>query len=277
MTMSFDQSKSTITVNGVTYDVEEHSTNYGQRYTLSLDGEEVFEGLEGLCENEQYIHEGANPRDASNVGTMSIFYRGYNLGGPDDEDISQVDFQIECGECEDGVVTGLSEIPGGEDTCAKCDGSNYVTLNPIDYFKRERKARVVLPLIVYEHSGITMQVGHVGQVMGDAAGWDTSFVGFIFDTPEQLAETMGADVTDEKIEEALRAEIKQYASYLEGDVCWYKVEDEETNFHESCGGFVGCHEECENEMYSDLEHALIKRINEETERAYWLDRGVVTV
>ena len=277
--MSYDTKRSTITVDGVTYDVEEHSTDRGQRYTLQFEGEDMFEGLEGLCENEEYIEDHDNPRDMSNVGTMSISYRGYNLGGSDDEDISREDFQVECDKCK-GMGEVTSETSLGDITvpCDKCDDSSgYIILDPITYFKQERKARVVLPLIVYEHSGITMQVGHVGQVMGDSAGWDTSFVGFIFDTPEQLAETMGADVTDEQIEEALRSEIKLYASYLEGDVCWFKVEDEETNYYESCGGFVGCQEECEQEMYSHLEYALAKRIAEDEERLYWLHREVLTV
>jgi hypothetical protein len=111
----------------------------------------------------------------------------------------------------------------------------------------------------------------------DTDRWDTSFVGFIFDTPEQLKQTMGDDVTDEQIKEALVQEVNLYASYLEGDVCWFNVEDDETNFHESCGGFVGCHDECEEEMYSNLEDALVKRIAEEGERAYWLEREVLTV
>ena len=73
--MSYNTSMGTITVKDVTYDVEEHSTDLGYRYTLSLDGEDVFEGLEGLCENEQYIEDFHNPRDWCNVGTMAVSYQ----------------------------------------------------------------------------------------------------------------------------------------------------------------------------------------------------------
>jgi len=327
--MSFNRNMATITVGEVVYDVETHSTNLGQRYTIQLDGEDVFEGLEGLCENEQYIEDHDNPRDACNVGTMSLHYRGYKLGGPDDEDISTIEFQKPCQVCnadpinwvvgihataerlavgskdeaqafidalpdvatgryyiepicgEPGYVKwdgdpGHSQYEDGTMTCPECGGEGDVPESPVDYFRRERGARVVVGLTVYEHSGITMRAGDV-TLPFDTDRWDTSFVGFIFDTPEQLKETMGDDVTDEKIKEALVAEVNIYASYLEGDVCWFKVEDEETNFHESCGGFVGCRDECEEEMYSNLEDALVKRIAEESERAYWLAREVLTV
>ena len=46
----------------------------------------------------------------------------------------------------------------------------------------------------------------------DTDRWDTSFVGFIFDTPEGVKQCIGDDATDEQIEQALRAEVKVYAS-----------------------------------------------------------------
>jgi hypothetical protein len=281
--MSYNKNMATITVGDTTYDVETHSTNLGQRYTISLDGEDVFEGLEGRCENEEYIESHDNPRDASNVGTMAISYRGYDLGGPDDEDISQIEFEIECDRCgghgerpfliTEGPEGALREVVVD---CAKCKGEGVVPINPVDYFKRERGARVVVGLTVYEHSGITMRAGNV-TLPWDSDRWDTSFVGFIFDTPEQLKQTMGDDVTDEKIEEALKQEVSLYASYLEGDVCWFNVEDDETGYNESCGGFVGCHEECESECYNALESAIVKRLAEVDERAHWAARDTVTI
>jgi hypothetical protein len=315
--MSYDKSNNTITVDDVVYDVEMHSTDYGTRYTLSFDGEACFEGLEGLVEMEQYIEDHDNPRQDSNVGTIAIHYSGYNLG---DEDISDIEFEVTCDKCDGSGeldddwsvrISTMTEIPVKSnhhffseqaaldyaDTlavqnderiiidqgCEHCNREGVIHLNPVDYFKKERGARVVLPLIVYEHSGITIRVGHVGSVAGDAAGWDTSFVGYIFDTPEQVEQCIG-DMSNrseadqlEIVTKALHAEIEGYASYLEGDVTWFKVVDEETDYHESCGGFIGCVEEAEDEMYSNLEHALVKRIAEEAERLYWLQREVLTV
>jgi hypothetical protein len=152
-----------------------------------------------------------------------------------------------------------------------------VTLNPVDYFKKQEGATVVLPLIVYEHSGITMKVGHVGDILFDSAGWDTSFVGFIYDTPEGVKQCIGDDATEKEIEDALRSEVEVYASYLEGDVTFYSVQDEETDYDDYCGGFVGDHEQCERQCFEALEYAIVKRLAEEAERDYWLARGVQTI
>jgi hypothetical protein len=306
MTTEFNIPMGTITVDGVRYDVETHSTDRGKRFTIMLGDEDVFDGLEGKVEYEEHIDENDNPRQDSNVGVMSVSYRGYDLG---DEDISQEDFEIECPTCEGSGdsphwIVGFHRtaeplVTGSEDECqdwldrrldvlsgsyyiepigcSHCQGEGRIVANPADFFKKTRGARVVLPLIVYEHSGITMRCGHVGDIVGDSAGWDTSFVGYIFDTPEQIKECMGDDATDEQIEKALRGEVESYASYLEGDVSWWQVEDEETGFHESCGGYVGDNDYAESECFSNLADALAKRIAEEAERAYWLEREVVTV
>ena len=312
MSIDINTSMDRITVNGVVYDVERESIPMGERLTITLDGEDVFPGIVGKLESEEYIETWMNPRaDCPNVGAMSISYRGYNLGGGEhDEDISDIEFEIDVHKCEgsgedrcnwvvgihrtaDPLVVGSQEeceewLEQQDDKldgryyiepigCKHCQGDGVVTVNPVDYFKQERGARVVLPLIVYEHSGITMQVGHVGQVMGDAAGWDTSFVGFIFDTPETLKQTVGTDVTDEKIEEWLRGEVKAYASYLEGDVRLYDVDDEETNYMDSCGGFLGHDSGVEEECFCSLGNAIEKRLMENAERAHWAARDTVTI
>ena len=308
MTTEYNIPMGTITVEGVTYDVETHSTDFGQKFTIQLDGEDVFEGLEGLYENEEIIEEFFNPRDACNTGTMAIHYRGYNLGGPDDEDISQIDFEVECPTCEGSgesqhwmvgyhqtatalatgsydecqawldkrldVVTGSYYIE--PISCSHCKGEGRIPLNPVDYFRQERGARVVIGLTVYEHSGITIRAGDV-TLPWDTDRWDTSFVGFIFDTPEQVKVTHGDKATDEQIEKSLRQEVEIYASYLEGDVRWWKVEDEETGFDESCGGYVGDGEYCEQECYEAMTRAIVKRLAEVEERAEWAARDTVTI
>ena len=91
-------------------------------------------------------------------------------------------------------------------------------------------ATVVLPLGLYDHSGISMYVGS-GAHPFDSGGWDSGVVGLIFDTPEQR-ETWGFTGDDwgtpERIEEALRGEVKEYDQYLTGDVWGYVVERRET-------------------------------------------------
>jgi hypothetical protein len=277
--MSYSTSRDTITVNDVEYDVERTMRGDYEALTLTLDGEEVFEGLEGRIGMDDF-YEHHNPREWSNVGTMAVSYNRYDLG---DEDISKIDFEITCPTCEGSGITdkeiATTEDGGDDDLCERCEGTGYIELDPITYFKSERNARVVLPLIVYEHSGITMSVGHVGDYPFDSAGWDTSFVGFIFDTPEGIKECMGEgkDLSDEEIIEALRSEVSVYASYLEGDVTFYSVDDFETEYHEGCGGYVGDHKHCEEECFASMESAIERRLEELAERAEWAARDTMTI
>jgi hypothetical protein len=303
--MSYNTSMDTITVNDIEYDVDRNDRGNHTVLTIMLDGEDVFKGLEGSIGYDEFAQEHHNPREWSNVGRMAVSYGRYNLG---DENISEIDFEIECDDCEgegwsEHWAVGIQDTAtllavGSQEACAeylesladkedgryyfeplacnKCKGDGLIFVNPIDYYKKEHNARVVLPLIVYEHSGITMSVGHVGDYPFDAAGWDTSFVGFIYDTPEGVKQCLGENVSDEAIENALRSEVSVYASYLEGDVTEFMVEDDETNFHESCGGFVGDAKECENQCFSALESAIMARLAEQKERAEMAARDIIT-
>jgi hypothetical protein len=261
-----------ITVRGVTYEVQHTSDRHGEDiWTI-----EAMPGIEarmGFEEDTSF----ADPRDHDNVGTIAVSYRNYILG---DEDISRIDFEVECEACGGTGETYGPENMEGRFTiktpdCPTCQGIGYVTLDPVTYFQKDRGARVVLPLTVYEHGGITMSAGHVRFPL-DPQGWDTSFVGFVFDTPEMVKACIGDDATDDQIEAALRGEIEEYASYLEGDVTWWSVQDDETAFHESCGGYVGSHDYCQSECRSALESAVEARLAEVAERAEMAARGMVT-
>jgi len=290
--MSYDTNKDTITVNDVTYDVEMSLDHGDGSTTLTLRDFDVqedefvnpFPGLEASIGYEQFDHDQFNPRDWTNLGTMSVSYNRYKLG---DEDISKIDFEITCPDC-DGNGSIYVEGPQTEyDSrlyyrpfvsyeCEKCEGNGAIPVNPIDYFKQERGARVVLPLSVYEHSGITMFVGN-GEYVFDPGGWDTSYVGFIFDTPESRKECFGDnEASDDEIESSLRAEVKAYASYLEGDITCWSVYDEETDYQDGCGGYVGDYEVCKQECYAALEHGIEKRLAEMTERAEMAARDIIT-
>lgn len=288
----YDIKNNTITVGEITYHVNREPDRGSPEETLtvtvySMDSDEfepAFPGLVATLGMEEVIEEWMSPRDAANIGTMCVSYDRYNLG---DEEIKDIEFEIQCPTCEgsgtidrEGPVTKRDDSYGLHTVdyeCEKCEGSGMIEVSHIDYFKQERGARVVLPLSVYEHSGITMFVGHQDYTF-DPGGWDTSYVGFIFDTPEGIKECMGdpATISDEEITEALKAEVKLYASYLEGDVTGYYVEDEETGFSEGCGGYVGDSKYCEQQCFTTLESAIKERLNEEQERAEWAARDTMT-
>jgi hypothetical protein len=124
------------------------------------------------------------------------------------------------------------------------------------YLIEERNAKVVLPLSLYDHSGITMNVGV-------CHGWDSGQVGFIYASEEDCVKEFGKDYDMNKIESILRGEVETYDEYLRGNVYGYKIfekqrvvdkcphcdgvinerdEDVETD---SCWGFYGLKYICE--------------------------------
>jgi hypothetical protein len=303
--MSTTDNRDTITVNGIEYDVErstDHRTG-AETLTISLDGEPVFKGIEGTLGYDEFAQEHADPREWANVGTMFCDYRGYSLGDEDAPDPR--DQTEECPVCDGTGELAIYNVKTGElvedfgksgifayrgPDCAWCEGAGEIDIDMADWLRKEHGARVIMPLYVYEHSGITISSGQPipdkvtreamrssGRFMMDGAGWDTSTVGFIFDTPEGVKQCIGEDATDEQIEAALDAEVNVYASYLEGDVTEYIVEDDETGFMESCGGFVGDAKECERQCFENMKCAIERRLAEMAERAEMAARDIITV
>ena len=170
---------------------------------------------------EEFIHEGVpvtiyqdddpgdTPRDWCNVGEMVCWHRRYELGDRQPEG-------VEVDALERGGMRLLAR---------------YLTLFG--------GATVVIPLGLYDHSGISMYAGG-GAHWSDAAGWDSGTVGFIYDTPESRQET-GCD-TPELIEQALRQEVETYDQYLRGDVYGYVAGNPDSgaeSHHDSLWGMYG--------------------------------------
>lgn len=177
---------------------------------------------------EQYEHAGCvvkimydddplNPRvDYSNESTMWCWHRRATLG---DEDHG-----VDDSECESVVQAAKLLI-------------------------REYKARIILPLFLYEHSGMTMRAGEpfvVGAPKPDNPfhdPWDSGQVGFIFQTAEQirsqfLVKRISKNTLARAIE-GLKSEVEVYDSYLRGDCYGYIVERQDGEHVGSCWGFLG--------------------------------------
>lgn len=111
----------------------------------------------------------------------------------------------------------------------------------LEYFKTH--GSLVLPLFLLDHSGLAM---HYGRFECDAAGWDTSKVGWIYVDPEEIRKAFECKYITKKIREKafelLRSEVKEFSAYLEGD-CWgYVVKG--PGGEESCWGFLGDYNSC---------------------------------
>lgn len=144
-----------------------------------------------------------SPREWDNLGIMVCFHGRYNLG--DETDLKSSMF--------DGW-DGLRQ-----------------------HLENEEGATHILPLYLYDHSGITMRAGDPGDFRAvDSAGWDWGQVGFIYATKETM-KLIGT--APEDVEDVLRGEVAVYDQYLRGDVWGYIIEDEDGEHLDSCWGFFG--------------------------------------
>lgn len=104
----------------------------------------------------------------------------------------------------------------------------------------KKDAAVVLPIYMYDHSGITIR--HTPF----SCPWDSGQVGFGYITKEQLRATWGWKYITKKrrelAEQELITEIKIYDKYLTGDVWGYVIKDEEGEEIDACWGIFGYEE-----------------------------------
>lgn len=151
----------------------------------------------GLDVNIFYDTDPESPREWDNFGVMICSHRNYTLG---DEQFNADDYD-------------------GWDDLAK-------------HLREEQKAVIILPLGLYDHSGITMYVGDSHD------RWDGGQVGFIYCTREQVDNEFDGDM--ERAEQCLRGEVKTYDQYLVGDVYGFTIVNPKDGEEiDSCWGFYG--------------------------------------
>ena len=93
---------------------------------------------------------------------------------------------------------------------------------------------VILPLYLYDHSGITMNT------IGFSCPWDSGQVGWIYADRRRIEAEYGK-VTPETVEKAcqvLEGEVKSFDYFLAGQCCGFQLFREEVEV-DSCWGFLG--------------------------------------
>jgi hypothetical protein len=144
-----------------------------------------------------------SPREWDNLGKMLCFHNRYTLGDKHE---------------------GLNS----EDKNSWEEWKEYLT--------KELHAVIILPLYLYDHSGLSLKTFRHGQ----HAGWDCGQVGFAYITKEQLKKE---GLTKKKAEAVLTAEIETYDQYIQGDVyCLAKDtfdKDKKHLDHDKVSGYYG--------------------------------------
>lgn len=168
--------------------------------------------------------DGDSPRDWDNLGTMVCFHKRYNLG--DEHEYRHEDY------------------------------SGWAALEAA--IQKNENAAVVLPMYMYDHSGITINT------TGFNCPWDSGQIGFIFVSKDSLRKEFGVKKLSQKhyadARKILVQEVNTYDQFLRGDVYYFSVEDAEDNQIDSCGGIYG-YEYCLAKAKAEVDYK-IKSLNE---------------
>lgn len=152
-----------------------------------------------------------NPRTGwDNLGTMICFHKRYSLG--DEHDVDSDDY-------------------GSWDEMRRALIKKY-------------DACVILPLYLYDHSGLRMKVGSFHGLLPEGhAYFDSGQVGFILISKQKVREEFGAKRISPKlkarVEGYLQAEVETYDQYLSGQVYGFRIETPDGDYDGGCWGFYG--------------------------------------
>ena len=233
------------------------------RNDLLVESEEFDHGIVGKV---YYDEDPLNPRkEWDHAATMVCWHRRYSLGDeqptcePGDYFRNMVD--DECPHCG-----GTGDEPGAEPegdydlvpNCTHCDGTGVVSDDEV--MGLVEKAYYILPLFLYDHSGITMSTGCF------SCPWDSGQVGWIYISIEKAAQEGWK--TAEQAYKAMESEVEEYDHYLTGQCYGYVVEDADGEEIDSCWGFLG-DDYVRGEMRTAAMSAVEAANKEAAEAAYW--------
>jgi hypothetical protein len=146
------------------------------------------------------------------------------------------------------------------------DVSNCNNWNDIEKLLiKELNPAVIIPLKIYDHSGVSISTAIHSYPFNDY--WDSSFIGFILVTKEQVRKEYNVKKISKKLKEQvtriLEQEIKTFDQFMNGEIYGYVIEPEETEKQlkpeitmNSCWGYYELDyaiSEAKNVIYYEIE------------------------
>lgn len=96
---------------------------------------------------------------------------------------------------------------------------------------------IALPIYLYNHSGLTISTSPF------SCPWDSGHVGFIYTPKEVIRKSHNVKRVSPKLKasilENMEAQVKEYDTYLRGEIYGYQIVDSDDNVVDSCYGFYG--------------------------------------
>jgi hypothetical protein len=168
------------------------------------------------------VHDSSpeTPRTWDNLGTMVCFHNRYDLG--DNHNYNSDDY------------------------------NNWEEMKKA--IQKEENTAVILPLYLYDHSGISISTGAF------SCRWDSGQIGFVLVSKKKALEEFGGKIVTkklkERLEKILEGEVETYTQYVEGEVYGFQIVDEDDDIIDSCYGFYGS-DFATNGMLDYIDHELL--------------------
>jgi hypothetical protein len=225
------------------------------------------EKYRGFNINIYHDDDPINPREWDNMGTMVCFHDRYNLGDEQETDpqgwIKNLAMELDerlpdiFDRLDNETYIGLRDKIGHEKAFNKVEAIEQKLIQ-----STIEKHAVILPLYLYDHSGIKMSTSEF------SCPWDSGQVGFIYCTLDDARREgyTGNDKTvRDEVTSRLIGEVEEYDYYLTGEVYGYMVEPNDANkaieCDDSCWGFFG-YNYAMSDMVSQAKHAIGYAIKE---------------
>jgi hypothetical protein len=222
--------------------------------------------------------EPLNPRkDQDNFSVMVCWHGRYNLGdehsykSPDELWRELLGYE-EYDAIEEKYAAEVNQWHKDHPNEGYGSNAHMKWINEMDRRQRAEvrekvlaKGYVILPLFLYDHSGITMNTG------GFSDPWDSGQVGYIYAGPEEIKKNWSVPSLDtpvdyndgkppkpakERAEDLMKAEVEEYDHYLTGECYGVCVEvfdaKGEKMEDDACWGYLG-REYAEKEMKGQFE------------------------
>ena len=241
---------------------------------------ETIEYENGVVGKIYWDPDPLDPRkEWDHIGTMLCAHDRYDLGDEQIKDnydainymFGSISRLPQCKHCGDIIYDSYGEWIHENETeeaesCVEKHGEPEPDLSDF----------CILPLYLYDHSGITMSTGPFD------CPWDSGQVGIIYMHKTTAMASWSNEEIDwvnpvnwrELAEECLRSEVREYDQYITGDVYGYNIEDEDGEILDGCWGFFGS-KHVEEEMKSVAEswvQAIQKEKDNISERLAAIER-----
>lgn len=142
-------------------------------------------------------------------------------------------------------------------SCRYCN-NEYEDTDSLSWYKEsddlntlERKGYIVLPLSVYDHSGVSIYIG------GKCDAWDSSRIGWYIVSREKIRKEYSVKRISpkllEKVKNIMVNEIKTFNAYINGEVYEYSLLHNGDEV-DSCGGFYDDTDEYRGYVRDMYEH-----------------------